>query len=137
MICLHCGKQIPDGTGICPYCGNKVEENEPTAALHTPEKSGKGKAGIIIVAAIALVAVLCLVFFGGVWVRSLDWLPMLALTGVFALFFTADLLGHKFLRISRKFGHWCLLTVVTAGMVCAAVGTLMTLGGTLPGCRSG
>ena len=45
----------------------------------------------------------------------------------FALFFAIDLLGHRLLHIVRSAGHWCVLALVTAGLVCAGAGTVSTL----------
>lgn len=147
MICLHCGKPIPPGRRFCPGCGAPVPDAAqaappagmppvpPSVPMQPPasmQPSGSGKkrtvAGPIVVAAVAILAGVLFFLLGGQnWTSSLNWLPMLVLCGVFALFFAIDLLGHRLLHIVRSAGHWCVLALVTAGLVCAGAGTVSTL----------
>lgn len=29
MICVHCGRDIPNGTKFCPFCGQPVAADQP------------------------------------------------------------------------------------------------------------
>lgn len=29
MICVHCGRDIPNGTKFCPFCGQPVAADRP------------------------------------------------------------------------------------------------------------
>lgn len=29
MICVHCGRDIPNGTKFCPFCGQPVVADQP------------------------------------------------------------------------------------------------------------
>lgn len=35
MICLNCGKEIPDGSKFCPYCGVPIKQNVAESASKT------------------------------------------------------------------------------------------------------
>lgn len=28
MFCIQCGKEIPDGSAHCPYCGAEIKQNQ-------------------------------------------------------------------------------------------------------------
>lgn len=69
MFCSNCGKQIPDNTNFCSYCGAKQEiVNNPKPASETPQNQGiaqtvsqpppqksSGKAGSILITAVVVV----------------------------------------------------------------------------------
>lgn len=73
MFCSNCGKQIPDNTKFCNYCGAQQliitntnpapnptvnQQNYAYAPAQQPAKAPKKKTGIIIVATAAIVAFL-------------------------------------------------------------------------------
>ena len=37
MVCLNCGKEIPDNVKFCVYCGKKVENNPESIQKAEPE----------------------------------------------------------------------------------------------------
>lgn len=39
MFCTHCGKEIPDESQFCKYCGNKISKNEETEQIEKAEKT--------------------------------------------------------------------------------------------------
>ena len=52
--CFHCGKEIPEGGGFCPYCG-KIQQQEQPVYVAEPVKpindggvKGKSIAGLIL-----------------------------------------------------------------------------------------
>lgn len=136
MNCPHCGKPVPSGN-FCPYCGQSLQAPpEPTPKEVPPpappirNKRSRSLAGPIAVAAVALIAAVCLAIWGRDSMGGLPLWPLLTLCGIFALFFAVDLLGHKILHVSRSIGHWCLLTVVSAGFLCSCTGTVLSLNDT-------
>lgn len=141
MICFRCGKSVPEG-GVCPYCGQDLSAASPAATeaapadsqasvppAPLPEKKRRSVAGPLAVGAAAVLAAVCLALGGRRLVDGLPLAPLLTLCGVFALFFVGDLLGHKRLRMARSVGHWCLLALVTSGLLCACTGVVLSLAG--------
>ena len=130
VICFRCGKSVPEG-GVCPYCGQDLSAASPATEAAPadsqasvppaplPEKKRRSVAGPLAVGAAAVLAAVCLALGGRRLVDGLPLAPLLTLCGVFALFFVGDLLGHKQLRMARSVGHWCLLALVTSGLLCA------------------
>lgn len=63
MFCQKCGKQIPDNTKFCSYCGaqqsvNPASNQQPyTAPQSSPNPPQKKKSGVGILVALAVVAV--------------------------------------------------------------------------------
>ncbi len=58
MFCSNCGKQIPDGSIICSYCGAQ-QEIVNSANSQNPKKKGKKSAGkIILPIVVAIIAYL-------------------------------------------------------------------------------
>lgn len=39
MFCTNCGKEIPDESQFCKYCGNKISKNEETEQIEKAEKT--------------------------------------------------------------------------------------------------
>lgn len=86
MYCSNCGNSMPDGTQYCPICG-AAQNVTPQAPVNYPnnypnpaypdysagqmpaqKKSSAAKfviIGVVVVAAIALIAVICLALLGG------------------------------------------------------------------------
>ena len=76
MFCTKCGKQVPDGSVICPHCGNALAAPQQAAPQAAPQplqavnnfagnvvdKAKKGdKKTLIIGAVVAVAAVIVLV----------------------------------------------------------------------------
>ncbi|SEF77043.1 zinc-ribbon domain-containing protein, partial [Eubacterium ruminantium] len=40
MFCLKCGKQIPDGSGMCPVCGANLMQGGPQYGGMNPQQMG-------------------------------------------------------------------------------------------------
>ena len=55
MFCPNCGKEIPDGSKFCPYCGAKLEGNV------TSQSSPKGSSSFLDVL-ISITAIVSLIF---------------------------------------------------------------------------
>ena len=57
MICSKCGKQIPDGQAICPYCQNNTVVNNVNMNANNikPIKKKKPYKWIILIVAILLI----------------------------------------------------------------------------------
>lgn len=41
MFCKYCGKQIPDQSRVCAYCGQRVSAASPAENGHTPKQNGE------------------------------------------------------------------------------------------------
>lgn len=136
--CSHCGRSVPPGKPFCPYCGQRLTDQSavPGTSTYTgtgpvgggtepvPKKTRKPiPVGLIAMGAVGIVALILFFLLGGRdMVRGLPLWPMVALCGVFALFFAVDLLGHKFLHVARNMAHWLVLACVTAGLVLTGAG---------------
>ena len=52
--CFHCGKEIPEGGGFCPYCGQSLQQEQPVYAAEPAKPindggvKGKSIAGLIL-----------------------------------------------------------------------------------------
>ncbi len=69
MICVHCGKELPDDARLCSFCGTNVVPNEEapvdlegngvpvTEEVEMPKKKKKFPIGLVILAAIVAAAV--------------------------------------------------------------------------------
>lgn len=55
MFCVKCGKEIPEGTKFCPYCGNQVGTSEGNTPAAPMKKSGNMKTVVIVLCAIVVV----------------------------------------------------------------------------------
>lgn len=125
---------MPDGN-ICPNCGQILsEEGQSLPSVPSepplqpaPAKRQRSIAGPIVVGAAAILAAVCFALLGRNLISGLPLLPLLVLCGVFAVFLTADILWHHFLHIARSVGHWCLLAIVTSGLLCAGTGAALSL----------
>jgi predicted nucleic acid-binding Zn ribbon protein len=59
MKCQYCGREIPDDSQLCPYCGQSVQS---VSSAKPQEKKKKKRAGLLL-AAVATVAAVCLCVF--------------------------------------------------------------------------
>ena len=137
MTCFRCGGSVPSGN-VCPHCGQVLpaavtEAGEPSAPdmeMSPPPAPAKKRRRIVeplIVGAVAVLAAVCLILVGRGRMNGLPLLPLLTLCALFAVFLAVDLLGHRLLHITRSIGHWCVLTLVTSGLLCAGTGTVLSL----------
>ena len=86
-------------------------------------------AGPAAAGAAAVLPAVCLALAGRDLMSGLPLLPLVVLCLLFAAFLAADILGHRLMHIARGAGHWCLLAVVAAGMLCAGTGAVLSLTG--------
>lgn len=142
MTCFRCGGEVSSGN-VCPHCGQVLsvpetqieaatpagqpEQPLPLPQSPTPAKARRSWAGPITVGAVAVAAAVCLALVGRNLMSGLPVLPLGILCVVFAAFLAVDILGHRLLHMARRFGHWCLLAVVTSGMLCAGTGAIISL----------
>lgn len=64
MYCGKCGTEVMDGTAVCPKCGTRLAAGKKPAVRKAAGGSQKN-IGIIAVAAVVVLAVVCGVFFLG------------------------------------------------------------------------
>ncbi len=74
MFCTKCGQQVPDGSKVCPFCGNQLAAAAPAQAAPVSQPAPKAaKAGIgkylpiigIAAAVVVVIVALFLIFSGG------------------------------------------------------------------------
>ena len=102
----------------------------PGAPVPLPPEAGKKRrflAGPIVAGCVAVVAAVCLALVGREFLSGLPLAPLLVLCGLFAVFLAVDVLGHRLLRITRRIGHWCVLTLVASGLLCAGTAAVLSL----------
>ncbi len=61
MFCPNCGREIPDGSNFCPYCGAKIITIEEQKPLR--KKKRKIRLSLILIPIIAIVAVSSLLIY--------------------------------------------------------------------------
>lgn len=137
MTCFRCGGSVPSGN-VCPHCGQVLSaaDMETDVAAQIPntetslsprKKQRRWLAGTVAVGTTAVLVAVCLALVGRNFMSGLPLLPLLALCGLFAVFLAVDILGHRMLRITRSIGHWCVLTLVVFGLLCAGTGAVLSL----------
>lgn len=136
MTCFRCGGTVPS-RNVCPHCGQvlqtQAEAGTPPvsdmgmSSLPAPEKKRRRIVKPLIVGAVAVLAAVCLVLIGRGRMSGLPLLPLLTLCGLFAVFLIVDILGHRLLHAARSIGQWCLLAVVTSGLLCSGTGMVLSL----------
>lgn len=60
MYCQHCGKELPEGSAFCSYCGASLE----AGGGRKPEKKKIAAVGIVAGAAVFLVILFCVILGG-------------------------------------------------------------------------
>ena len=105
MFCNKCGKEIPDNSSFCPYCGNKIEESiiEENVAAHQKPTVGVGELSenrkkaislTIITGIIGILFLLMSLLFG-------MSIPLIVLAVVFMVFMTMRTTSYKNIEISE------------------------------------
>jgi len=64
MFCPNCGKEIPDGSKFCPYCGAKiaVSPEQKKLAKERREKTGRKKNSFLVLIPIVAVVIVLGIF---------------------------------------------------------------------------
>ena len=72
MYCRKCGREIPDDSVMCGYCGTPVNPDNPYTYGGTPQNMDEGANGLGIASMIlGIVAVLLACCAGGKWLTFL------------------------------------------------------------------
>lgn len=120
---------VPENEASVPEISSSASEIISSAPAYG--KAARAKQGFPAAAAVsaaaAAAAAVCLAVFGRNQLAGLPILPLLVLCAIFALFFAADLLGHKFLNIKRSIKQWCLFAVVLTGLSCSCTAAAFSL----------
>ena len=71
MYCTHCGKQIPDQSKFCRYCGSRLSAPaEPQVQVSPPPTRKKGRTAGIIIGIVAILILIPAVLFAVLHFRS-------------------------------------------------------------------
>lgn len=65
MYCGKCGTEVKDGTEICPKCGTRLGADKKSVVRKAVGNAQKKNSGVIAVAAVLVLAIVCGVFFLG------------------------------------------------------------------------
>ena len=72
MYCRKCGREIPDDSVMCGYCGTPVNPDNPYTYGGTPQNMDEGANGLGIASMIlGIVAILLACCAGGKWLTFL------------------------------------------------------------------
>ena len=83
MYCRKCGREIPDDSVMCGYCGTPVNPDNPYTYGGTPQNMDEGANGLGIASMIlGIVAILLACCAGGRWLTFLVAAAGLILGGV-------------------------------------------------------
>lgn len=152
-FCPYCGQRFQNPQDSQPFQGSDHSQayqgphtsplfqgssNVPPLREHSPQtdpppswgsspRKPSSFVGFLVVAAVAVVAAVGLALGGGDILRGISPGLLLTLAAVFAFFLAVDLLGHKFLHLSRSLDQWILLAVVLTGLLSSGTGTLLSL----------
>ena len=112
MYCRKCGREIPDDSVMCGYCGTPVNPDNPYTYGGTPQNMDEGANGLGIASMIlGIVAILLACCAGGKWLTFLVAAAGLIL-GIIAL---------------QKPKYGSSRGMALAGVICSVIALLMKI----------
>ena len=103
MFCKSCGKQIPDGAVVCPYCGQSMQNMAPPPPIQPSVQPPVQKIDSHLVEAI-LVTLCCCMPFGVISIVYATQVSSLANSGNFEAAQEASRKAHKWAMVSLGVG---------------------------------
>ena len=106
MFCNQCGKEVPENSSFCPYCGNKLDNSikdninvvaqEPTVGVgEATQARSKAMSLTIICGIIGLLFLLMSLLFG-------ISIPLIILAALFIVFLTMRSVAYKNMEITQQ-----------------------------------
>lgn len=125
MICKSCGKEIPETTKACPFCGQLVSAAGPQAGAAAPVPRNALAAGSLVCGLLSVV--LCLLLFPVVaFLRDPLMLSALPLALALVLGVIALVMGFRGLsHVDEKSGQRVRSASAVRGIVFGCVGLLL------------